>query len=244
MIKQMLIFVTIIIFTSACTGQVIPTDLTAKVPDAAGGEVSIGTPTPLPFLITENPPTPSPYVPFFVTNTVENLVLRSNPGYLFEAKTTLAPDTRLLVLGRAPGSEWIFVQTPFERTGWVFTELLERTDQYKSAPVIQPADMQIVRGQVLDASGKPIKGIQFAFVQGTTGTPPRNDATTDDMGIFHAFMPLTASGNWTVSFTAVHCTSNTMNANCQCLGGICGKPDPEVTSISLPSDQFLKFTWK
>lgn len=242
MIRRMITGLTALLLASACTGQVIPTDLPTKVQEAVETEVIISSPTQPPVSITEN--TPRPYVPFFVTNTVENLVLRSNPGYLFEAKTTLAPDTRLLVLGRAPGNEWIFVQTPFERTGWVFTELLERTDQYNKAPVIQPADMQIIVGQVLDAERKPITGIQFAFVQGTTGTPPRNDATTDEFGIFYAFMPLTASGTWTVSFTAVHCTSNTMDANCQCLGGICGKPDPEVTSISLPTDQLLKFTWK
>ncbi len=242
MIRRMITGLTALLLVSACTGQGIPTDLPTKVQEAVETEVLFSIPTQPPVSIIEN--TPRPYVPFFVTNTVENLVLRSNPGYLFEAKTTLAPDTRLLVLGRAPGNEWIFVQTPFERTGWVFTELLERTDQYSKAPVIQPADMQIIVGQVLDAAGKPITGIQFAFVQGTTGTPPRNDATTDEFGIFYSFMPLTASGTWTVSFTAVHCTSNTMDANCQCLGGICGKPDPEVTSVSLPTDQRLKFTWK
>jgi hypothetical protein len=242
MIRLIITSIAVLVLASACTGQGIPTDLPTKTQEAAQTEVVESTPTQPPVVSTQN--TPRPYVPFFVTNTVENLVLRANPGYLFEAKTTLAPDTRLLVLGRAPGDEWIFVQTPFERTGWVYTELLERTDQYERAPVIQPADMQIVVGQVLDTGGKPVTGIQFAFVQGTTGTPPRNDATTDELGIFYAFMPLTASGTWTVSFTAVHCTSNTMDANCQCLGGICGKPDPEVTSISLPTEESLKFTWK
>ena len=239
---KMLFTLAITFIFSACSA--LPTQIVAPAaPPASEPAISVeNTATLQPNL--DQQATPSPYVPFFVTNTVENLVLRANPGYLFEAKTTLAPELRLLVFGRSPGNEWIFVQTPFERTGWVFAQLLERTDQYLSAPVIQPADMQVVRGQLLDVNGDPVTGIQFALVQGTSGTPPRNEAMTDELGIFHAFMPLTAIGTWIVSFTAVACTSNTMDTNCQCLGGTCGKPDPEVTSISLPSDQLLKFTWR
>ena len=185
----------------------------------------------------------TPYVPFYVASTVENLVLRANPGYLFEAKTILAPDTRLLVLGRAPGNEWIFVQTPFESTGWVFAQLLQAEQGYESAPLIQPADVQLVRGRVVDEDGGPISGIQFALVQGTSGSPPRNDATTDANGIFYAFMPLTASGTWSVSYTAIACISNIMDKDCKCLSGTCGKPAPEITGISLPSDELLSFMW-
>ncbi len=227
---------------SACAAPVQPASTPLETsPSLTTPAAEISTTVPA---ATQTETSLNPYVPFFVTNTVENLVLRANPGYLFEAKTTLAPDTRLLVLGRAPGNEWIFVQTPFERTGWVFAQLLDPNSNYNLAPLIQPADMQVARGQVLDQAGNPISGIQFAFVQGTSGSPPRNDAITDTHGVFYAFMPLTASGTWTVSFTAVACTSNTMDPNCQCISGKCGKPDPEVTSISLPSDTFLKFTWK
>jgi hypothetical protein len=186
----------------------------------------------------------TPYVPFYVTNTVENLVLRADPGYLFEAKTTLPSNARLLVLGRALGGEWIFVQTPFERTGWVFAQFLEPGQDYGMVPLIQPADVQLVRGRVVDEAGNPVNGIQFALVQGTSGTPPRNDAITDDSGIFYAFMPQTASGSWSVSFTAIACSSRLMDKDCKCLRGTCGKPDPEITSISLPTDEQLTFVWK
>ena len=185
-----------------------------------------------------------PYVPFYAVSNVDNLVLRANPGYLFEAKTTLPNASRLLVLGRSPGGEWLLVQTPLERTGWVFAQFVTSEGDLNTAPLIQPADMQIVRGRVLDGNGNPITGIQFAVVQEASGSPPRNDAITDGSGTFYAFMPLNATGTWAVSFTAVACTSNVMEKDCKCIDGVCGGPFPESISVTLPLDKSLEFLWK
>jgi len=175
---------------------------------------------------------------------VENVVLRAGPGYLFDAKTTLPQNAGVVVLGRVPGGEWIFVETALERTGWIFGQLLNPQRDFSSAPLIQPADLQVVRGHVQDKNGLPISGIQFAIVQGTSGSPPRNDAMTDLAGNFYAYMPVTAAGTWSVSFTAVACTSNTMDQDCKCAGGSCGKPDPEITGVTLPYNDVLTFIWK
>jgi len=185
----------------------------------------------------------TPYVPFAAATNVDNVVLRAGPGYLFDAKTTLPQGARVVVLGRAAGGEWIFVTTEFERIGWIFGQLLSPERELVSAPLLQPADLQVLRGQVQDEQGRPISGIQFAIVQGSSGSPPRNDAVTDATGTFYAYMPLTATGTWSVSFTAVACTSNTMDESCQCLGGACGKPDPEITGVSLPYEEVLMFIW-
>ncbi|MBI5842210.1 MAG: SH3 domain-containing protein [Chloroflexi bacterium] len=188
----------------------------------------------------------TPFIPFLITNTVENAVLRANPGPLFNAKTTLALNTRLTVLGVTPGGEWVFVITPFDTTGWVFAGLLEANPQLATAPLVQPVDVQPVSGQVLDANGLPVTGIQFALIEGVgaPGSPPRTDAVTDANGVFHAFLPITAAGTWTVSFTAVACTSNKMGPNCECPNGNCGKPDPEITTVTLPANDLVKFGWK
>jgi len=185
-----------------------------------------------------------PYVPFHVVTQVDNLVLRANPGSLFEAKTTIANASRLLVLGRSPGGEWLLVQTPLERMGWVFSGFVTSEGNLYTVPYIQPADMQVVRGRVLDGNGNPVTGIQFAVVQEASGSPPRNDATTDETGTFYAFMPLNATGTWAVSFTAIACTSNVMDKDCKCINGVCGGPFPESISITLPLDKSLEFLWK
>ena len=186
----------------------------------------------------------TPYVPFYAVSQVENLILRANPGYLFEAKTTLPTASRLLVIGRSPGGEWLFVQTPLERTGWVFASYVMSEGRLQTVPLIQPADVQVVRGQVLDENGSPINGIQFAVVQEASGSPPRNDAITDETGTFYAFMPLDATGTWTVSFTAIACTSKIMDKDCTCIGGTCGSPAPESVPVTLPLEEGLEFLWK
>jgi hypothetical protein len=159
----------------------------------------------------------------------------------------LSKGARLQVLGRSPGAEWVLAQTADNRVGWVFAQLLENQgSDWPAAPLIQPPSVQVLKGSLQDERGIPISGIQFAFTQGAGSQAPRNDAMTDETGVFFAFMPLDASGIWTVSFTAVACTSNTMDASCNCKNGFCGKPQPESTSISLPTppDEVLRFVWK
>ena len=200
-------------------------------------------PTALPTLTAT--PMSAPFVPFNVTTWADNVILRAGPGYLFTPRTTLKKGASLLLLGRSPGGEWLFVQVPDSRTGWVFAELTETQGDLDSAPLIQPADAQLIRGIVKDANGQPINGIQFAFVQGAGDNPPRNDAMTDDSGTFYAFMPLSARGQWTVGYTAVACTSRVMDANCNCKNGVCGQPYPGRTSITLPTnDAELNFIWR
>ena len=69
---------------------------------------------------------------------------------------------------------------------------------------------------------------------------------TDISGTFYAFMPPDTSGTWLVSYTAVSCTSNTMDANCNCNAGVCGSPDPGSISVVFPrsADEPLAFTWR
>ena len=211
---------------------------TTATPEAEA--TSPSTPEPAPVI----PVMASPYVPFYVVTQVDNLVLRANPGQLFEAKTTLPNTSRLLVLGRAPGGEWLLVQTPLERTGWVFGQFATSEGDLNLVPFIQPADMQIVRGRVVDEKGMPVTGVQFAVVQDKAGSPPRNDAVTDETGTFYAFMPVNTTGTWAVSFTAVTCTSNLMDRDCNCLNGVCGGPTPASISVTLPLEQPIEFLWK
>ena len=243
--RHSLLITSLLLPLAACTYSQtpIPTDL----PQASPQATSSVTVTSLPSTPESVPATSTsitPYIPFYATAQVENLILRANPGYLFGGKTTLPNNSRLLVLGRSPGGEWLLVQTPLERTGWVFAAYVKSEGDLQTVPWIQPADVQVVRGRIRDGNGKPITGIQFAVVQRASGSPPRNDALTDETGTFYAFMPLDSSGTWTVSFTAVACTSNTMDKDCNCLGGVCGGPVPESVDITLPLDEPLEFLWE
>lgn len=219
--------------TNAPLVVLIPTSVstTAAAPSAA-----TIAPTTAPTVA----PTNGPYEPFQATAMVNALKVRTNPGYLFPALGILPENTALTVLGRAPGGEWIYIQTPDEVEGWVFAQLLVTDRDWKTVPIIEPEGVQIIRGKVTDVLGNPVSGIQYAITQGDE----RNDAMTDETGKFTAFMPLTASGEWTVSYTAVSCESNTMDANCNCKGGSCATSDPAAQTIMLPQKDPLEFVWK
>jgi len=164
-----------------------------------------------------------------------------NPGRLFKVSRVLVQGTRLLqLLGFAPGRQWLNVVNDEGVIGWIGIDFVTGGFDGPQPPVTNPKDVQVVTGTVLDVNGNPVGGIGFAIVQGSQ----REDASTDGTGTFYAFLPTKFSGTWTVSFVSVACTSNTMDLNCNCLGGACGKPDPESVTVTLPMSAPLSFMWK
>jgi hypothetical protein len=229
---------------AACT-------MTAQ-PTAAPPAPEASAPVPPPPLSptppsTAEPTAPAPtatvFAPFNVATWADNVLLRSNPGYLFTRLAIMNDGTALTVLGRSQGGEWLLVKTPANQTGWVFAHLVEaQGHDLSQAPVVDPADALVVRGHVTDANGSPVSGVQFALVQGSGSNVPRTDAMTDESGIFHAFMPPDTSGTWWVSYTAISCESNIMDASCNWAGS----PFPEGVYVELPqgANSTLEFGWK
>lgn len=189
-------------------------------------------------------PTPAPFVPFEVEMMVNNANVRANPGYLFNVVKSVSQGTKFNVIGKAPGGEWFFVGSDNGTQGWVFGQLLKTENDLKSVPVLMPTDVQILEGRIMNEEGKPISGIQFAFVQTVNDVLSRNDGVSDENGVFLVFMPPAATGDWTVSYTAIACTSNTMDADCNCINSICGTVDPSVQTLTLPQKEPVLFTWR
>ncbi|PKO19001.1 MAG: hypothetical protein CVU39_00175 [Chloroflexi bacterium HGW-Chloroflexi-10] len=207
-------------------------------------ETLIQEPTPQITVFPEPTTTPTSFVAYTVTTSVNNLNLRTNPGYLFPISRSLKEGTELTILGIAPGYEWYYVRTQDAVSGWVYTQLIQNPVPVIQLPVVEPSDVEIVTGTLTDEQGSPISGIQFAIWQGQGVNPPRNDANTDINGKFIAFMPQDISGEWNIEFVAISCTSNTMDANCNCLGNICKDVEPKSITVPLPSSEIFKFTWK
>jgi len=199
------------------------------------------TPPPAP---TQTPqPSPTPFVSFEAEALTDFLNVRANPGYLFDILTQLDAETPFQVLGRSPGGEWIYVELADGSNGWVFSLLVLSDIDLQLAPIREPQDVQLITGSVLDANGRPINGIQF-LVQGAGASAPRTDALTDDTGTFYAYLPADAAGKWYVSFTAISCTSVTMDKDCNCLGGVCGTIAPAMINLTLPQTEPLEFLWQ
>jgi uncharacterized protein YraI len=236
-----------------CTmNQATPGAPTAPAAVSATPAAAAVSDTPLPVPATAVPtstavPTATAFVPFTVSTWADNVLLRSNPGYLFPQLAVLRKGASLSVLGKSPGAEWLLCQTSDSRVGWVFAQLVERAGGVSmDAPSIWPTSVQTLVGKVNDQAGVPISGIQFSIVQGAGDNAPRTDAMTDDSGAFYGFMPADARGTWFVSYTAVSCESNTMDASCNCQAGVCGSPDPKGVNVDFPraADDPLTFVWR
>jgi hypothetical protein len=246
--KTILIFLIIVLAMTSCSLPSIgkaaatpaqpipPTPLLKSTPTQPPEITQIPTAT--------NPPTPALFVPFDAKCFVDYVNFRSNPGYLFPVISSLAKGTNFHILAKSPGGEWMYGIGPSEIKGWIFAQLLQATANMQEAPIMQPQDAQLVKGKVVNEKGEPISGIQFSIVQGAGQGFRRSDAVTDGNGDFFAYLPTSMQGVWTVSYTAIACTSNVMDSKCLCKPASCGKPDPLITTINLPQNDQLIFTWK
>jgi hypothetical protein len=191
-------------------------------------------------------PTATPFAPFEVVIASTNAAnLRAGPGYLFLIMKVLKPGTKVLLLGRAPGSEWFYVQTADSLKGWVFGKLLQQSEDLLHAPLVEPTDFGVIRGRVLDSAGTPIRGIGFNVIRRLAPAEPGNPVVTDSNGEFYCFLPY-KGGVWTVTFNAVACDSNVWQ-DTECTyykEGYQGIVQPPAADVRLPQSDILQFTWK
>jgi len=241
MLKRTLILVLIVLGISACSKsapEVTPT-VTSSGP-------SVSTMLPLPALTPTSSASPTPFTPFTVKPGVDNLKVRMGPGYLFDAWGMVQQTDTLTVLGKAPGGEWINVETAEGVKGWVFAELLKSEVDLEQVPVQKPAEVLIITGRVLDVNGTPIKGVGFEVKQGTEAEALTNPVQTDANGEFFSFLPAEASGSWSITQNAVACTSNAWSdSTCTTYkSGYTGTVEPQTLTVTLPQGSPLVFTWK
>lgn len=224
--------------TTAPTLAPTPLPTNTPIPPPTNTPTATSTPTEIPT------PTITPFAPFKAKAMVNNLNIRSNPGRLFDVIANLKEGVEFTIIGRISSGEWMYVQLANERKGWAFTELVQSEVNLMQAPIIEPTGVQLVRGRVLTPAGEPVNGIQFSLVQGTGINLKRDDAQTDSEGLFTIYLPTTASGEWALSYAAVSCTSNVMDADCNCKNGVCGSVDPSSINITLPYTEIIPFRWQ
>jgi len=161
---------------------------------------------------------------------------------LFKVSRVMAQGTRLQVLALARGGDWMQVLNDEGIFGWVDVDFVSDMTQF-AVIFIEPENVHIVSGRVLDEAGQPVEGIGFAAYQGTVPTAPREDAVTDSGGFFYAYLPPTSSGVWTVEFVSIACPSAVLEPPCDCQNNVCGQPYPSTRTITLPFNNLLTYTW-
>jgi uncharacterized protein YgiM (DUF1202 family) len=250
MLKKALICVLIALAVSGCSksaGSLPPTSTSTPAENMAASPMPQAFPS-LPAIVTPTSSvSPTPFTTFTVQPAVDNLNIRVNPGTLFEVLMMVQKTDVLTVLGTAPGAEWTYVQTAASAEGWVHSELLQSSVDLAQIPVREPKNVLLIKGRVIDASGVPIQGVGFDVSLSTAGTPSTNSVVTDANGFFYSFLPDTASGAWTVSYTAIACKSNVWS-DTTCTNykaGYTGSVDPLTQTVNLPqSGDPLLFTWR
>lgn len=242
MFKRILFLMTLTLLVSACSKAAPQATPTSTSPASSAGPAFPTLPpqTPTPSL------SPTPFVPFTVKPAVDNLKVRMNPGFLFDAWGMAQQTDELTVLGQAPGGEWIQVETAAGTQGWVFAELLTSTVNLEQTPILNPTEVVILTGRVLDVNGTPIQGVGLEVKPGSEAEAPSNPVVTNANGEFFAFLPAESSGIWTVSYVAIGCPSNVWSdSSCGTYKtGYTGTVEPQTISVTLPQATPLALTWK
>jgi uncharacterized protein YraI len=175
------------------------------------------------------------------TITAQGVNLRQGPGTLFTRLGQLAEGTKVTVKGKAPGDDWLYVDTG-DRQGWVSAALtsLATSEQLASVPLQPTGDALKIEGRVAQADGTPLAGIEFATFQGSADSnPPDTRAHSMANGSFYFYLPHGSNGVWRVSLTGVNCKSPIVDENCRYLGAF----TPSFIDVTLPSEQVVEFQY-
>ncbi len=161
--------------------------------------------------------TPAPFQPIKASITVDNFKLRVGPGFLFDAVALYDSNTSVLVMGRAPGDNWYFVQTENNRSGWMKMEYLDLAGDPATLPYISPTDVQTIVGHVRTkdtgafASGI---GVMLSPQSGYNGTNGDN-ALTDANGTFYLYEPKRMEGEYFIELNGYNCEGNLIVGRCE-----------------------------
>ena len=240
MIQKIVSLIFLLFLLSGCrllspqpSTPIFPPTMNAPITQASKPAEPTSTPQPFPSptITPKATATDTPFVPIQGMITVDNIKLRSGPGFLFDTVSLYPNGDRVLVYGRSQGDNWYFVQTSDSRSGWMKMEFVALAGSMDDLPVIAYTDANVINGHVRNKTGEPMSdiGIIIFPVNSDNGTNSDN-AVTDSSGSFYLFLPKNLRGDYTIGINAHSCSSNAVDAQCQFLYGY-----PSAQSITLPN---------
>ena len=233
-----LVGVLLLVLSSGCAKAMDPAYPTSTYPSPITTEPSPPTETPQP-AATETPlptPSPTPYQPFEAVVKIDDLLLRSGPGFLNEASQTYTEGETVQVLGRAPGWSWVYVQTSDDLLGWMKLELLDIKGNIYDAPEVIPDGFVIIKGHMYTPNGNPASHITLTLTPAGGAPADEDAATTDVLGRFYFFLPEGSEGVWTLEAGGYSCESNAVNAGCSLIGVF---PPPQEIDLNESADIWI-----
>jgi hypothetical protein len=175
---------------------------------------------------------PTPITPLSAFAGVDNLVLRSGPGMLFENLGVYEENSPITVIGRSQGNGWYLVITDGNASGWMKAELVILQGEAVDLPYITWPEVGMIKGHVRTPGGSPASGI------GVSLAPLGNDlganienALTDATGTFYLFFPENLNGEYQVGPNGFNCEGNQIIGKCELPYTF-----PPAQTITLPMD--------
>jgi hypothetical protein len=159
------------------------------------------------------------YAPFDATVSAETLNLRGGPSLLHNIISQYRKGDVVHLLGRAPGDEWVKAVGADNRTGWMAVTHLTLPVDVTTLPLLEINESLVARGQVVDANGNGIPGIQVALTRMGGADRVRIQGTSGQDGYFYAYAPVEYQGKWLAAVIGIGCTSPIVDANCR-YGGV------------------------
>jgi hypothetical protein len=185
-------------------GAALPTQLTVEQPQAA----ATNTVTPTETVMEQT---------FNAIVAADTLNLRGGPSMLHNIISQFQKGDSVKLLASAPGNEWVKVLGKDNKIGWVYVTHLTLDQDITVLPVLEINESLVIKGRVVDASGKGIPGIQIAVTRLGANRARVTAISTSD-GIFFAYAPVEYQGDWLASAIGVDCKSPIVDANCRYAG--------------------------
>ncbi len=230
--RLVILLLFLVILLSACQPTPQPTTITPSE-----------TPTSLPTLESPQPTatftivtaTPAPVVMLSGEIAFETFSLRTGPGVLFPRVNIYWSGTKIRVLGREAGNNWLLVQVPDDqRAGWMKAVGLTIEGDITSLPIFQVDNAQIVHGHVFLTDGSPATGIVISIAPNVNQLSESSDSSeTNEAGEWYLYLPTDIQGAYIVGPNAFTCEgSNAVIASeggCTLMGNL-----PTAVEIALP----------
>jgi len=213
----------------------IETAVVAALPSQAAAEQ--------PIIVSTNTitPTQAPVAQTFdATVSADTLNLRAGPSMLHNIISQFKKGDTVKVLARAPGDEWLKVLGKDNKIGWVYIAHVTLNQAVTLLPIYTINESLVIRGRVVDASGKGIPGIQIAVTRMGANRARVTAISTAD-GMFYAYAPAEYQGDWLASVIGVDCKSPIVDVNCR-YAGVFSPVDG--INVSLPNFDDLEIRYQ
>lgn len=197
---------------------------------------------PTPTLPPAATPTPGAFVPIQAEVVFDNYLLRSGPGRMFETIGMFDIGTKVTLLGREPGNNWVLVQTPNNLSGWMNVVGLTMIGDVTPLPIFKVTNAQVLHGHVWTVDNKPATKIGVSISSPDNPSPSREDvAITNNQGEWYLYLPLSYTGNWTVGTNSYSEDSSAVDANKNIIGNW---PSAQLITLPMTADVNIEFAFQ